>query len=114
MQDGPGITALEIAQRLGGRLEGDRSHVVLAIETIEKAGPEMLTWVGSPEYAPKATASAAGVVLMPLEGEAPAGKTVIRVADPDLALCEVVCTSKTPVTRIVRDGLRALRKEMEE
>jgi Na+-transporting NADH:ubiquinone oxidoreductase subunit NqrA len=31
-----------------------------------------------------------------------------------MALCEFVCTSKTPVTKILRDGLKAMRKEMEE
>ena len=34
--------------------------------------------------------SKAGVILMPLDGEALAEKTVIRVANPDLALCEVL------------------------
>lgn len=36
-----------------------------------------------------------------------------EVDEEDLALCEVVCTSKTQVTKIIRDGLRSLRKEME-
>jgi Na+-transporting NADH:ubiquinone oxidoreductase subunit A len=39
---------------------------------------------------------------------------IYEVDEEDLALCEVICTSKTPVTKILRDGLRALRKEMEE
>ena len=39
---------------------------------------------------------------------------IYEVDEEDLALCEFVCTSKTPVTKILRDGLRAMRKEMEE
>jgi Na+-transporting NADH:ubiquinone oxidoreductase subunit A len=39
---------------------------------------------------------------------------IYEVAEEDLALCEFVCTSKTPVTKIIRDGLRSLRKEMED
>jgi Na+-transporting NADH:ubiquinone oxidoreductase subunit A len=39
---------------------------------------------------------------------------IYELDEDDLALCEFVCTSKTPVTKILRDGLRALRKEMEE
>jgi Na+-transporting NADH:ubiquinone oxidoreductase subunit A len=39
---------------------------------------------------------------------------IYEIDEEDLALCEFVCTSKTPVTKILRDGLRALRKEMEE
>ncbi|MGW8317511.1 MAG: NADH:ubiquinone reductase (Na(+)-transporting) subunit A, partial [Bacteroidales bacterium] len=36
-----------------------------------------------------------------------------EVDEEDMALCEVICTSKTQVTKIIRDGLRSLRKEME-
>jgi len=39
---------------------------------------------------------------------------IYEIDEEDLALCEFVCTSKTPVTKIVRDGLRAMRKEMED
>ena len=39
---------------------------------------------------------------------------IYEIDEEDLALCEFVCTSKTPVTKILRDGLRSLRKEMEE
>ncbi len=39
---------------------------------------------------------------------------IYELDEEDLALCEFVCTSKTPVTKILREGLRALRKEMEE
>jgi Na+-transporting NADH:ubiquinone oxidoreductase subunit A len=39
---------------------------------------------------------------------------IYEVDEEDLALCEVVCTSKTQVTKIIREGLRAIRKEMED
>ncbi len=39
---------------------------------------------------------------------------IYEVDEEDLALCEVICTSKIAVTKILRDGLRTLRKEMEE
>ncbi len=39
---------------------------------------------------------------------------IYELDEEDLALCEFVCTSKTPVTKILRDGLKALRKEMED
>ena len=38
---------------------------------------------------------------------------IYELDEEDLALCEFVCTSKTPVTQILRKGLNALRKEME-
>jgi len=39
---------------------------------------------------------------------------IYEVDEEDLALCEVICTSKIPITKILRDGLRSLRKEMED
>ena len=39
---------------------------------------------------------------------------IYELDEEDLALCEFVCTSKTPVTKILRDGLNSMRKEMEE
>ena len=84
------LRAQQIAEHIGGRIEGDPSRVVRGVETIDKAEPDMLTWIGAHKYAAELRASQAGVVLMPLDGEAPADKTTIRVADPDLALCEVL------------------------
>ncbi len=39
---------------------------------------------------------------------------IYEVDEEDFALCEVVCTSKIPVTKILREGLKSLRKEMED
>jgi Na+-transporting NADH:ubiquinone oxidoreductase subunit A len=38
---------------------------------------------------------------------------IYEVVEEDLALCEFVCTSKTPVQSILRRGLRLVRKEFE-
>lgn len=38
---------------------------------------------------------------------------IYEVIEEDLALCEFVCTSKTPVQSILRKGLTMLRKELE-
>jgi Na+-transporting NADH:ubiquinone oxidoreductase subunit A len=37
---------------------------------------------------------------------------IYEVAEEDFALCEVVCTSKTPVQSLLRKGLDLMRKEM--
>jgi Na+-transporting NADH:ubiquinone oxidoreductase subunit A len=39
---------------------------------------------------------------------------IYEVDEEDLALCEYVCASKIPVTKILRDGLKSLFKEMED
>jgi UDP-3-O-[3-hydroxymyristoyl] glucosamine N-acyltransferase len=85
-----GLTAEEIALRLGGELQGDPARVVSGVETVDQAGPDSLTWVGSSGYGSRLAGSKAGVVLMPPEMAAPAHMTVIRVEDPDLALCQVL------------------------
>lgn len=38
---------------------------------------------------------------------------IYEVVEEDLALCEFVCTSKTPVQSILRKGLNMIKKEME-
>ncbi len=38
---------------------------------------------------------------------------IYEVIEEDLALCEFICTSKTPVQSILRSGLKMLRKELE-
>jgi Na+-transporting NADH:ubiquinone oxidoreductase subunit A len=39
---------------------------------------------------------------------------IYEVDEEDMALCEFICTSKTPVTKILRQGLKNLRSELEE
>jgi hypothetical protein len=45
------VAAQDIADRTRGRIEGDRSRMIGGEETIDKAAPDMLTWVGSPACA---------------------------------------------------------------
>ncbi len=84
------LTAAELAARLSAPLAGDPARIVRGIGTLEQAGPEELSWVGTPELLPRLATSSAGVVLMPLECPVPPGRTAIRVADPDLAMCDVL------------------------
>jgi UDP-3-O-[3-hydroxymyristoyl] glucosamine N-acyltransferase len=92
----PSITAAELARRLGGTLSGDGSRVVREIATLEDAGPDALSWLGSAQVLPRLAASQAGVVLMPVACEPPPGRTVIRVDDPDVALCAALAALAPP------------------
>ena len=87
MPDLPSISAAELARRLGGTLSGDGARVVRGVAPLDEAGLDDLSWLGSARYLPKLATSRAGVVLVPPECEVPPGRTVIRVPDPDLALC---------------------------
>lgn len=100
MSDRPVLTAAEVARRLGGTLEGDGSCVIRDVGTLDRADAETLSWVGSPEFTAKAAASQAGVVLAPPGCALPPDRTVIRVADPDAAVSEVLAYLAPPVDRI--------------
>ena len=55
-----------------------------------EATGDALSWLGSSKYLPQLGTTEAAVVLVTPETDVPEGRTVIRVADPDLALCEVL------------------------
>lgn len=90
MSDLSSITAAELAGRLGGTLKGDGTKVIREVEVLDKAGPDALSWVGTPDLLPKAVESKAGVVLVPEGCSLPAGRTAIGVADPDAALADAL------------------------
>jgi UDP-3-O-[3-hydroxymyristoyl] glucosamine N-acyltransferase len=90
MNEPTGITAEEIARRLGGELLGDGRRIVRRAAPLGEAGADALSWLGHEKYRAQAVESCAGVVLAPPVYEPPSGQTVIRVADPDLALCSVL------------------------
>jgi len=83
----PSFTAGELAQRLGGAVEGAAARVLRDVATLELATPDCLSWLGSERFLPQFARGAAGAVLVPTDLSDAQGKTVIRVPDPDLALC---------------------------
>lgn len=84
------ITIADLARHLGAEVEGDAARVVRAIQPLDQAGPDALSWLGSPEYLPRFEQTNAAAVLVPRDIDVPEGHTVIRVSDPDLALCEAL------------------------
>jgi UDP-3-O-[3-hydroxymyristoyl] glucosamine N-acyltransferase len=81
------ITVADLARHLGAEVEGDAGRVVRTVQPLDQAAPDALSWLGSPKYLPQFEQSQAAAVLVPRELDVPQGRTVIRVADPDLALC---------------------------
>ena len=84
------ITVADVARHLGAEVEGEAARVVRQVATLEQAGADALSWLGDPKHLPQLEQTRAAVVLVPPGLENPAGQTVIRVADPDLALCDVL------------------------
>jgi UDP-3-O-[3-hydroxymyristoyl] glucosamine N-acyltransferase len=54
----------EIAERLGCRLEGDGELDIAGVAGMENAGPEQLTFLANPKYAPKVKHTKAGAILV--------------------------------------------------
>ena len=90
MDESRQMTAAELAERLGAPLEGDGARLVRHVGTLDEAGPDAVAWLADQRLLKKLGASEAGVVLVPPDCVVPAGRTVIRVADPHLALCDVL------------------------
>ena len=63
----------EIAERLGCRLEGDGELEIAGVAGMENAGPEHLTFLANPRYAPKMKHTKAGAILV---SEALAGVSI--------------------------------------
>ncbi|UCF33868.1 MAG: UDP-3-O-(3-hydroxymyristoyl)glucosamine N-acyltransferase [Phycisphaerales bacterium] len=93
-------TAGELAKLLGGKLSGDQARVVRTTGRLDEVGPEALSWVGSPDLLPEAEESKAGVLLIPEGCTPPPGRTVIEVADPDVAMCEAVTFLAPPPEKV--------------
>jgi UDP-3-O-[3-hydroxymyristoyl] glucosamine N-acyltransferase len=90
MSEQPSITVAELARRLNANLEGDGARAVREVAPLERAGPQAVSWLGDPRYLPQLAQTSAAVVLVPADCEVPVDRTVIRVPDPDVALCEVL------------------------
>lgn len=100
----PSITASELARRLGGTLHGDGARTVREVATLEEAGSESVSWIGSSDALARAGESKAGVMLVGDPTSLPADRTVIVVADPDLAICDVL-TYLAPPEVVVPPGI---------
>jgi UDP-3-O-[3-hydroxymyristoyl] glucosamine N-acyltransferase len=77
----------EIAALLGTQWEGE-DRDIRRVAPLESAGPDELSFVGSRKAAAQAMSSSAGCLLV--TAEFPAGRTVVRVADPRAAFARVV------------------------
>ena len=83
----------ELAELVGGRIEGDPEHVVEAIRTLDAAGPRDLSFLTHPRYRAQALASAAGALLVGRDfpPELQSDERHLLVADePSLALAKLM------------------------
>lgn len=84
------ISLGQLAQLLGGSLEGPAEREVSGIKGLEDAGPGDLSFLANPKYGPLLEKCQAGVVLVERGVKVPEGLAVIRVDNPYLAYAQVL------------------------
>jgi UDP-3-O-[3-hydroxymyristoyl] glucosamine N-acyltransferase len=87
-----GYRLAELAELVGGRVEGDAERAVEAIRSLESAGPHDLSFLKDPRYRGQAAASAAGALLVgpSLAGAAALGRDLLIADDPSWALARLL------------------------
>ena len=84
------LRADNLATRLGGVLEGDGSCEITTVATLDQATPDSVSWIGDRRYVSLVNGSRAGVILVGSDYPPLPNHTVIKVADPDVALLHVL------------------------
>jgi UDP-3-O-[3-hydroxymyristoyl] glucosamine N-acyltransferase len=82
-------TVQELADYLGGTVQGDATIRINGLAPLEAAGPDKVTFLANPKYATKVAETGAGAVLMAPNSES-YGRTVIEVANPYLAFAKLL------------------------
>ncbi|MFW5999439.1 MAG: UDP-3-O-(3-hydroxymyristoyl)glucosamine N-acyltransferase [Halanaerobiaceae bacterium] len=82
------LRAQEVAEIVGGRLEGDPKLKITSACGLDESGPHTVTFAGSEEYLKKVAGSEAGLVIVP-EGMDIEGKNLLFVDNPRLAYARI-------------------------
>ena len=83
------FTVAELAERLGGAVEGDGSISLVDVRGLGEAGPEHLSFLSNRKYARLLKTSRAGAVLVDPETAAE-GRTLVRCEDPYAAFARAL------------------------
>lgn len=83
------LSVQELAERLGGRVQGDPDRVLTDVRDLRQAGPDHVAFLANPRYRRFLDDTQAGAVLVRPGVECP-GKTLIVVPDPYAAFARAV------------------------
>lgn len=91
------FTAQQIAQYIGGTVEGNPDVAVADFAKIEEAGAGTLSFLANPKYYHHIHTTAASIVLVgtDFDAEGPVAPTLIRVADPYGALAQLLALAQS-------------------
>jgi UDP-3-O-[3-hydroxymyristoyl] glucosamine N-acyltransferase len=89
------LTAKELAEKIGARLEGDGAVELVGVAGPERAGSKQLIYVEATKHAERAVGSAAACVVA-AEGVVLPGKTVLRSAKPKVAFAKAAALLLEP------------------
>jgi UDP-3-O-[3-hydroxymyristoyl] glucosamine N-acyltransferase len=85
----PRFTLVELAERSGGKPEGDSGFILSGVAGLADAGPRDVTFIEGSRRVQAAAASRAGAFFVPPELEL-SGRNLIRVDNPRLAFAEAL------------------------
>ncbi|MCC6358411.1 MAG: UDP-3-O-(3-hydroxymyristoyl)glucosamine N-acyltransferase [Phycisphaerales bacterium] len=94
------LTVAEIARRLAAPFTGDGARRIASIAPLDAADGDCLSWLGSAKYAERLAGTRAAAVLVPAGAPVPPGVAAICVADPDLAVAQVLGMLAPPPPRV--------------
>lgn len=79
----------DLAERVGGEVQGSAGQQVSGVRTLSEAGPEHLSFLTSPKYLEQAEQSAAGAILTGKDVRL-RGRNLLRSPQPQLALAQIL------------------------
>jgi UDP-3-O-[3-hydroxymyristoyl] glucosamine N-acyltransferase len=82
------MTVGEIADTLGGSVQGDAAREIRSVAALETAGPSDLTFAADSKALEKAVESGAGCILV-AAGNTVAGRTTVGVENPKIAFIHI-------------------------
>jgi len=79
----------ELAERVQGKVRGDAERPIRGIDTLDRAGPEELSFLTNPRYRSAARSTRAGALLV-APGTEIEGPDLLEVSEPYLALARLL------------------------